>query len=224
MIEGGDPHTADDVYALGIIAYELFTGKHPYQRLSGQAAEKRKLKPAPIKGLPRRQWSLIERSLSFDRRQRPVDASAFLKSLFGITPLQKALIGVAIVLAGVAAYFGYARYKAAGPDVPFEQLTQQAQQEFRESMREGNEAWRFYTEQKQEFAWHDALSYYAKAWDTHKRNREASGALRTLAERVLKDHPDQASAFAAEMGEASPYLKDYAPVRKVSPAGETTAE
>ncbi len=110
--------------------------------------------------------------------------------------------------------------RPAGPDVPFEQLTPQAQQEIQGVHARGQRSWRFYTEQKQEFAWHDALSYYAKAWDAHKRNREASGALRTLAERVLADHPDQAGALAAEMSEASPFLKDYAPVRKVAPADD----
>jgi hypothetical protein len=223
MIEGGDPNTADDVYALGLIAYELFTGKHPYQRLSGQAAEKRKLKPAPIKGLPRRQWGLIERSVSFDRRQRPVDASAFLKSLFGITPLQKALIAVAIVLAGVAAYFGYARYQAAGPDIAFEQLEPKVQQEFREFMSKGNEAWGKYTGDNDVY-WTDALSYYSEAWNLHPRNRDVAGALRTLAKRVMETHPANVAEVAQYLGENSSYLKDYAPVRKAAPAAENTAK
>jgi serine/threonine protein kinase len=221
MIEGGDPHTADDVYALGIIAYELFTGKHPYQRLSAQAAEKRKLKPVPIKGLPRRQWMVIERSLSFDRKQRPVDASTFLKSLFGITPLQKTLIAVAIVLAGVAAYFGYARYQAAGPEVPFEQLKAEVQQDFRKKMRDGNEAWNFYTQQHIDDAWHVALSDFADAWSLHPRNREASKALRELADRVLADHPDAVAEVAEEMrGQSKNFLKDYPPIRKIPPPAD----
>jgi serine/threonine protein kinase len=222
MVERADPHTADDVYALGLIAYLLLTGKHPYQRLNAIEAEKRKLRPAPIKGLPRRQWRVIERSLSFQRDVRPVDAGAFVRGLTGITRTQKALIAATAVLALAAGYFGYSRYEATGPAVPFSQLSAAVQGDFTAKMREGNAAWRFYTEQDNDFAWHDALAYYSQAWDLHPRNREAAAALRELARTVLEDHPEQAGDVATELAENSSYLAGYAPVKAKLPASPAT--
>jgi serine/threonine protein kinase len=222
MIQGGDPSTADDVYALGLIAYELLTGKHPYQRLGAPDAQRKGLKPAPIKSLSRREWSVIQRSLSFNRADRPADAGQFLKQLTGISGLQKALIAATVVLVLVAGYFGYARYQATGPEVPFTSLSAADQQAFRESMREGDEAWDFYASKHESFAWHDALAYYAQAWEKHPRNRQASAALRKLASRVLEDSPQDAPAFADEMAKTSPYLRDYPPVRKLAANAEKT--
>jgi hypothetical protein len=77
----GEPHPADDLYPLGVMAHEMLTGMHPFQRCSLSVARQKGLTYVPIAGLKRRARVLIERCLAFDRAVRPKDGQAFVKRM-----------------------------------------------------------------------------------------------------------------------------------------------
>ena len=81
MINNEPPDQSDDVYASAVIAYEILSGKHPYQRKSAAEALQAKLKPARLNKLNKRQWHALESGLQLKREARTPTLEIFLKQL-----------------------------------------------------------------------------------------------------------------------------------------------
>jgi serine/threonine protein kinase len=183
MLQGGEPHPADDVYALGLVAYQVCSGRHPFGGRIADEVSLQALKPAPIKGLKRREWQAIERALRLQRDSRWPDAQAFHKALQGVSPWVPALGGLAASLAIVAGYVGYQNYVESQPRVPFAELAPAIQEEFRKNMTDGDYAYEFATETLQgsealAAMYRDAVPQYVEAYALHPKNPDADAALR----------------------------------------------
>jgi len=72
----------DDIFALGCIAYQVLTGRHPFQSQPIDEAARDGLKPEPIEGLDTQAWDTIRKALDFERDRRLGDVNAFLAGLF----------------------------------------------------------------------------------------------------------------------------------------------
>ncbi len=102
------PHPSDDIYALGIIACELFIGKHPYKRKDAQYALKEQFKPI----VPHHKNPLLNKlflqSVALQRANRIADADKFLKQLrFALAAPRRLTITLAILCTLTIANFTY---------------------------------------------------------------------------------------------------------------------
>jgi serine/threonine protein kinase len=102
MIEGLEPDVRDDVYAIACVAYELLTGKHPFDRKSAEQARASGMTPARPPGLSRGQWAALRRGLAFRRENRSASALELLNGLLPPKRSPSVYIGAAaVVVAGV---------------------------------------------------------------------------------------------------------------------------
>ncbi|MER7002404.1 protein kinase [Dactylosporangium sp. NPDC000555] len=77
VVAGGPPSPAADVYALGVVLFELICGRSPYRGGSPNEVLRRHADcvPVPPPGMPAALWPVIEACMEIDPRMRPPAAS-----------------------------------------------------------------------------------------------------------------------------------------------------
>lgn len=106
MLQGEEPDPRDDIYALAVVVYQLYSGRHPFDRLPADQAAQKKLKPAKPERLNSQQWKAVRRALAFKRSDRTPNVETFLKEFEYKAPVTVYVASVFVLaLVGVVIYF-----------------------------------------------------------------------------------------------------------------------
>lgn len=210
--------TSDDVFAVGLVAYELLSGRHPFKNLPANEAQSQNLRPAFIKGLKRREWRAIDKALAFTRKDRFADAAAFLRSLQGWTLLQRSLATAVLALSILAVALAYRSYVDSLPDVAFADLPPAEQQIVTAALADGRSALHLAEQEHIMEASDDAANAFAKAYEHHPKDPDAVAGLKRSANlfiRWCESLPDRKDALAKlrEFQKRSDYYQSYGPLK-----------
>ena len=81
------PDVRDDVFSLACVAYELFSGRHPFGGLSAVEMFSRGKALVRPDSLPDTRWQAIESALRIERDARPPSVAAFLSAFTAPQPV-----------------------------------------------------------------------------------------------------------------------------------------
>ncbi len=107
MFEGQDPDPRDDIYALAAVSYELFTGKHPFNKMSAVKAKEKNLKPASVEKLTKRQNKALFKALALHRDDRTGSVEEFWE---GVKPRKDYTLHIAAGATAAALLLGALLY------------------------------------------------------------------------------------------------------------------
>lgn len=106
MINGHEPDSRDDIYALAIIIYQLLSGKHPYDRLSAKDVFKKAIKPKPLTNISKHTWKNLNKGLAVSAIHRPNSAVDFVASLEKPKTSWKLYAAIATPIVAAMVFFG----------------------------------------------------------------------------------------------------------------------
>jgi serine/threonine protein kinase len=140
MLNFQSPHPSDDIYALGIMACQIFGGIHPYAGQEATTALENKMRPRIPRLYNFLLRRLLYRTVDLERSKRTPDGKTFINQFYAAIKAPRRLLSASLLIfvLGMGNYFYVKTFHQQG--IPFESLTPMEQQQFYQLVNEANVA------------------------------------------------------------------------------------
>ncbi|MFT7246603.1 MAG: serine/threonine protein kinase [Candidatus Azotimanducaceae bacterium] len=118
MLKGLEPTKSDDIYAVALVAYELFTGKHPYNRVAADKALERGIVPEPPPFMKRRHWKVLKKALEIKGENRTQSMDEFREGMFSEDPPYFRYAAIAMILIASITFGAYQQIYGGAKALP----------------------------------------------------------------------------------------------------------
>lgn len=203
MLDGDHkPTPGDDIYALGVIAYQLFSGNHPFDRTPANEARDKGMKPRRLDKASRHQWRAIKKALSFDQSEGLKNLEEFFQLFKGPSKLKRALAASAMIMAVGFSYSYYQIEHVQSPNIDFEDLPKAQQILVKDHIAQADIAIKFND-------LNGAIIHLNEAFNLHPYNYEVMERIDSTVDAIVNFQP-----AADQQGDIDNYYDNLSQLQK----------
>ena len=200
------PDAADDVFSLGLVVYELLSGRHPFDKVPASEAARSKMVPHHLRGLKHREWRAILRALSFKRRDRYANALEFWERYDGRKARLRRIAIAAVVLPAITGTLAY----LLSEDDGFSKLSNEKQGQVIDLLEKADDSRTLW--EAGEAPLSDYQQYLDDAYRIHAQNEDVIDGLKFIADYAIESPPGTRRRLSIKNLWSYQFLRTYPPL------------